>query len=270
MSEARIDEYLAGRRLYGNDFAPAEVKAWYEREREGYASLGASARTEYVYAYHSLNYAHGFRHIPVQQYQRVLGIGSAYGDELTPIAGRAARITILEPSRSLRAQMIDHAPLEYVEPDPLGTLPFPDDTFQLVVALGVLHHIPNVSAVFAEIARCTDSGGWVLLREPTISMGDWRHPRRGLTSDERGIPLRLLREMLSDAGLEVVRETRCMFSLTGRLSRVTGRPAYNSRRIVALDRLLCRVFAWNHVYHATNVMAKLRPTSVFYVLRRLH
>ena len=91
--------------------------------------------------------------------------------------------------------------------------------FALVTCFGVLHHIPNVSFVMSELGRVLEPGGVMLLREPVISMGDWRKPRRGLTKRERGIPLHLLQRIAVESGFEVIKQSLCMFPTTPRLFR---------------------------------------------------
>jgi ubiquinone/menaquinone biosynthesis C-methylase UbiE len=81
---------------------------------------------------------------------------------------------------------LNGVPLTYVKPVASGTLPFPDGTFDLITFSGVLHHIPNVSYVVGELARVVTPDGYLLLREPIHSMGDWRGPRRGLTKKNAG------------------------------------------------------------------------------------
>ena len=140
-------------------------------------------------------------------------------------------------------------------------------TFDLITCLGVLHHIPNVSTVLTELRRSLKPGGYLLLREPVISMGDWRHPRPGLTQHERGIPLPLFRTLIAQRDFEVVSERLCMFPATAKLASAAGQAAYNSPFATRLDAVLSRILAWNLRYHATSLPAKFRPTSVYYVLR---
>jgi SAM-dependent methyltransferase len=201
--------YLRGDELYGDTFTGPELDRWFAEEAEGYADLGAKDIRAYRYSYHALNWFHGFRHLPSRAFGAVLGFGSAYGDELEPIAHRAERIVILEPSDAFVHADLNGVPLTYVKPVASGTLPFPAGTFDLITCSGVLHHIPNVSYVVGELARVVTPDGYLLLREPIHSMGDWRGPRRGLTKNERGIPIRLLRAIIARAGLTIVREAPC-------------------------------------------------------------
>jgi SAM-dependent methyltransferase len=192
-----------------------------------------------------------------------LGMGSAYGEELAPVIERANRITILEPSDGFR-----NPRFEYVKPAPNGLMPFNDSSFDLITCLGVLHHIPNVSTVLRELSRCLATGGVILLREPIVSLGDWSRPRKGLTKRERGIPLPIFRDIIRSSGLEIERESKCMFSLTARLKWFLRRPAYNSPAAVYADSLLCALPIWSRCYHSRVWIQKLKPWAVFYILRK--
>lgn len=259
--------YFAGEKLYGNDFCPEEIEKWFRDEEMAYFRLDNREVAGYEYAYHALNKFHGFRHLPETKFKKVLGIGSAYGEEFRPVLGKVSSVTILEPAPGFRSGALDGIDVEYVKPMPTGFFPFSPNQFDLVTCLGVLHHIPNVGRVIAEISRCTSPGGYVLLREPVISMGDWRHPRPGLTARERGIPLSILRDMIRSSGFTVVREARCLFPITPRLHYVMKSAVFNSTACVLIDALICSL-PWPDRYHATNVIQRLRPWGVYYVLRK--
>lgn len=266
---AAIDECLAGRALWGDDFPPDAIEAWWASEREAYAELGAGDCGAIPYAYHALHRICGFRHLAgIARFPRVLGFGAAWGDEFLGIIDRVGELTIVDPSETMTSRAIGGRPATYVRPRPDGVLPFPDGQFDLISCHQVLHHIPNVTAVTRELARVLAPEGVLLLCEPTTSMGDWRRPRPGLTARERGIPRPLLLKILAGAGLRVLRETRCIFPLTRRLGALTGHGLYNSAAGVWLDLWLSRLFDWNRTYHATHPLAKLRPTSSYFVLRR--
>ena len=204
------DPYFSGQRLWGDDFADEAIKEWFEAEREGYALIGSDGHVagQGSYGHHLVNTRYGFRFLPGGRIGTVLGIGSTFGHEFQPIADRIDDLTIVEPS-SLRETHVNGVPIRYVEPASSGDLPFDDRSFDLVTGFGVLHHIPNVSHVIAEVGRVTKRGGWFLSREPIISLGDWGRPRRGLTKNERGIPRHLYLKALQDAGFEVVSASPC-------------------------------------------------------------
>lgn len=263
-----MEVYFSGKKLYGNDFSPDQIDAWFADEADGYFNLTQSVDAEYAYGYHALNKRHGYSALPKRRYAHVLGIGSAYGDELGPILEYSDRISILEPSDGFNKTALNSVPLSNIKPVSSGDMPFDTSSLDLITCLGVLHHIPNVSKLVNEFYRVLKPDGYALVREPIISMGDWRKPRTGLTKRERGIPLPVLRNFIKQAGFTVVRERKCMFSLTSRLKHVISGPVFNNMAMVELDALLSALPIWPRVYHSRNAFQKLRATAVFYVLKK--
>lgn len=261
--------YFAGEKLYGDDFSPDQIEAWFKDEAEGYANLGSKNRNAYRYAYHQLNIHHGYSHLGSRRFERALGLGSAYGDEFFPIIDRIGHLAILDPSDAFSATRdVKGVPCEYRKPNMDGSMSFPDGCFDLIVALGVLHHVPNVSRVMSECARCLSKNGIMLVREPIVSMGDWRKPRPGGTKRERGIPLKIFERIIEDCGFHVRREALCSFPAMAGLASRIGIAAHNSVPMVWLDSLLSRLFSWNVTYHRTTFVAKLAPASAFFVLEK--
>ena len=268
MNLTNMDECFAGTRLYGDDFGPEEIAAWYADEKEGYATLGNKNRASYVYQYHSLNGRHGFRFIGGRRFRNVLGFGSAFGDEFLPILNQIDHLTILDPSEVFRADSVGGVPCQWRQPSIDGILPFPRDSFDLITCIGVLHHIPNVTTVVNELYRCLSPGGYLLLREPIISMGDWTKPRRTATKRERGIPLHILCRIIREAGFRVISQQLCVFPLIARIWRRFGRSAYNSGVATRIDEILCGWLRHRVRYHATQLSHKIRPTAVYFVLTK--
>lgn len=268
-SDSDIQACLRGDRLYGDDFSPEQIARWYADEKEGYADLGAKNESTYAYPYHAMNIAHGFNHLPAnQRFTHAMGFGAAYGEELKPLLSRIDRITIMDPSDAFVKESVGDVPAQWVKPDPSGRMPFPDQTFDLITCFGVLHHVPNVSFVLREMVRVLKPGGYALIREPVVSMGDWRKPRQGLTKHERGIPLTIFRKMVADAGFAIVRERRIAFRPWIHVSAKLGVWPYNSTWSTAMDSALSRFFLWNNRYHAGGVLDKFRPAAVYAVLRK--
>lgn len=147
-------------------------------------------------------------------------------------------------------------------------MPFDDSSFDLVSVLGVLHHIPNVSQVLGECSRVLACGGKMILREPIVSMGDWRKPRYGLTKRERGIPIDVLKEIITGKGFRIVSESLCGFPPLLRVSHALGVSPFQNRFVTGLDAFLSNSFRWNLRYHAESFFQKIRPTSVFLVLTK--
>ena len=272
--ETKVERALRGEILFGDDFSTEEITQWFEDEREGYFNLyhgtdKPEAPQNLTYEYAELAEQHCFKWLPMRRFAHALGIGSAHGAELKPILARCKSITVLEPSDGFASTLIDGKPVKYIQPLPSGLMPFSSAAFDIIVCFSVLHHIPNVSTVISEMFRVLEPGGFVLLREPTHSMGDWRRPRRGLTKRERGIPLAILRKIISDVGFTIERETSCMFSLMSRLSPLLGgRSVWTSKAIVKADRAICALPIWPRKYGAERAWHKIRPTAVSFVIKK--
>lgn len=271
--KARIELALSGEAIYGDDFTEEEIKAWFKDEEEGYFDLyyGSGDQAELrigPYEFEHLAAVHAFRWIPDKPYDSVLGVGCAHGLELRPILPKCSKITILEPSSGFAATEIDGKPVEYVKPQASGIMPFVNESFDMIICFSVLHHIPNVSTVLKEMFRVLKPGGYVLLREPTHSMGDWRKPRRGLTKRERGIPFNIFRNIVLESGFKVERESRCVFSVLQRLAPLMSNPIWTYRWIVYIDRILCSLPFWSEKYHATKIWHRFRPTAASFILTK--
>jgi len=263
-AKSTFEQYSDGKLLYGEDFSPKEIEEWFRDEAEAYYNLPLDQEVG-LYSYHARNWRHGFRYLPAMPFEHVLCLGGAFGDELQPVLGRTKKVTVLEPAGGFQ-----NPRFEYVTPNPSGRVPFADNSFDLVTCFGVLHHIPNVSTVVREMARCTKRSGWQLICEPIHSMGNWEQPRRMLTSRERGIPQAVMRKFILGSGLRIVRERKCMFSLTSRIQYLLpkGQFVFNTPWITVLDEYICSLPIWSRRYHATNVLQKLRPHAVFFVLKK--
>ncbi len=269
LTDAQMRQYLSGEQLYGDSLDEAGIAQWFADEEEGYANLGAANQQDYRYVYHAWNRLHGYSRLPGnQRFNHLLAFGSAYGEELLPVIDRTDAITVVDPSDAFVREQIHGVPATYVKPGVTGKLPAEDASFDMGTCLGVLHHIPNVTEVVAEIARTMKPGAYFLLREPVVSMGDWRKPRPGLTAHERGIPAPILKRICVEAGFEIVSAAPCGFALTPRLLGPFVKEVYNQPHATRIDAWLSRLFAWNKRYHATNAVSKLRATSLFLVLRR--
>lgn len=268
-----MSHYLSGKKLYGDDFSQAEIEKWFSDESEGYSSLGAKNTATYSYAYHQLNKFHAFRFLDSRCFDLALGLGSAYGCEFDPIAHAIKRIIIIDPSCEFSTDHgilgVPDVPTSYLKPKSNGDIDFPSCHFDLITSLGVMHHIPNVSHVLNECYRCIKPNGVMLLHEPVTSMGDWRHPRVGLTKRERGIPRDILDQIISDAGFAVVRRAYCNFPVVPKIVGRFGVSAYNNRCLTTIDACLSGMFSWNMKYHRTTFFSKLAPAGIFYILTKL-
>lgn len=258
--------FFKGEKLYGDDFSASEIAEWYAAEAEAYAALEANDEEEPKYYCHTLNWRHGFSKLPERSFKHALGLGSAYGEEFRPFANRLSKITILDPSERFVVEDIAGVPVDYRKPDVLGVISFDDATFDLMTCFGTLHHVPNVTFVLSEMGRTLAPGGYALIREPISSMGDWRHPRAGLTMHERGIPLHIMNAAIYNAGLHVISFSPCMLNPLARvMQKMTSTPIYNSVLGTELDALCSRMLKANCVYWRDTLVKRLAPSSGFWL-----
>ncbi len=258
-----MKKYLAGELLYGDDFDDREIEQWYNEEKEAYAEL--QSKEKYVYAYHESNRLNGFEHIKSEHFENVLGFGSAYGEELQPVLHKIKNITIIEPSDQLVSEKIGNIVPHYQKPEISGKLTFADSTFDLVTCFGVLHHIPNVTTVINELIRVTKPGGYLLIKEPINTMGDWTEKRHGLTKNERGIPEKYF-EKIFNGKVDIVKKTYIDTLSVYKILKKFFNLDFDSKKYTKIDRIVSKFLSWNSTYHRTGNFRKLAPAGIFYVL----
>jgi len=267
------EAWFSGMKVFGDEFSYQEIARWFEEETEGYAELGSKERSKYSYQYHVLNYTYGFRHLKkVKHFEHVLGFGAAWGHEFLPIIHKIGSLTITEPSENLRSKQIGTLKPDYVKPEIDGKLQFGKNQFDLVTCFGTLHHIPNVSFVLCELIRVLKPGGYLLLREPIISLGDWEKPRPGLTKNERGIPLSHFDNIFRNQPVEVIARNHC-FTMTYQIQKIAKRilrnPLISYRWYIYIDRLLSSLLKGNVRYHAVKKQHRIAPSNIFFVVRKI-
>jgi SAM-dependent methyltransferase len=266
------DIYFSGDLIYGADFSLEQIEKWFEEEKEGYANLINKDIPNYHYWYHELNKILGYNFLDKDiNFESVLGIGAAYGEEFYPIINRIKKLFILEPSDQLVSkQLSDIIPI-YVKPKMNGELDFRDNYFDLITCFGVLHHIPNVSTVLKEIYRVLAPNGYFLMREPIISMGDWTMRRNGFTKNERGIPINLLKKIITELNFRIISEKYC-FSMTSFFGRKFGsffkKPLYSYKYYIWFDLIISRILKWNYTYHPQKIIHRIAPQNIFFVLNK--
>ncbi|HKE94616.1 MAG TPA: class I SAM-dependent methyltransferase [Povalibacter sp.] len=262
-----MNPYFRGERLWGDDFSASQISDWYDDEEEAYANLYPHEPMEQTVGFDQLNWFHGFRHLQGRTFDATLALGSGFGTELLPIAGQLRDVTIVDASSQYsNGKLSQLTTVRYVKANPSGAIDLPTHSVDLVTAMSVLHHIPNVSYVLGELYRCLKPGGMALIREPICSMGDWRQPRNGLTLRERGLPRRWLEDRFRALGFHIRHAQPCVFPLVANLARFDDFRVWNNRLAVVCDALICRSLQWNDAYHRTTVMQKLAPHSCFWVL----
>lgn len=263
-SKALSDDVRSGRRLYGNDFTGEQLAAWVAAEFEGYYQLAASdyaANLGEGHEYAALNRADGAA-LRDRDYPVAVVLGCADGSDILALDVALGRVIAIEPARSWWRDRLGDVPAEFRMPNVDGTIDLPDASVDLVVAFGVLHHIANVEFVLRELGRVLKPGGRLALREPIASMGDFTAPRRGMTRHERGIPAALLRRFVTGAGLTISREAYCMSPGLPELAYRLGKRPYTYRWLVAADRVISRLLAFNDRYWRDRAWKKLAPRAL--------
>lgn len=257
---------LSGRALYGEALDEAGIAQWFTSEEKGYFEIAGGIGENPTVAIHR---HHALRHLPPGRFPTALALGAADGGEYAAFAPLVDRFIAVEPGRGFWRERIAGVPAEYRMPTMLGTLDLADGVLDLACAFGVLHHIPNVSSVLRELARVLKPGAPLVLREPIVSLDDFRRPRPGLTAHERGIPHALMDRMLQDAGFNLRHKSFAGFpGLQQVIRRIGITDPWDNPGFVAADALASRLTAWNARYWRPRLWDKAAPTMAYWVAQR--
>ncbi len=93
----------------------------------------------------------------------VADVGSSVGEISRGLIDRGARLACLDLSMKSLERCRAINPEAYVLHGNALELPFPDQSFDTVVSIGVLHHTPDCRKGFSEVARITAQGGTVVV-----------------------------------------------------------------------------------------------------------
>ena len=264
-------DYFSGKKVYGDDFSIEQITKWYEEESEGYANLGSKDHENYWYEYHEMNKFHGFKKLKKAGFNKVLGFGSAWGHEFEPIIDKISEITIIDPSENLKSTKIGDITPKYLKPNVDGHVSFANNSFDLITSFGTLHHVPNVSFILSEMIRVLKPNGYLLIREPIISMGNWQEPREGLTKNERGIPVAHFDEFFAKNPVKIISKDYC-FCATSIMERFWNKffktPLHSLKPYVYFDHFLSQLLKGNVHYHAQKKIHRIAPASIFYVVKK--
>ncbi|ASO18881.1 putative methyltransferase YcgJ [Actinoalloteichus hoggarensis] len=134
------------------------------------------------YAVGRFHYAAG---VPAKPFERALELGSGTGFFLLNLmqGGIAKKGSVTDLSPGMVKAALRNAENLGLDVDgrvgDAERIPYPDDTFDLVVGHAVLHHIPDVQAAMREVLRVLKPGGrFVFAGDPT-RIGDYYARRLG-------------------------------------------------------------------------------------------
>jgi len=141
---------------------------------------------------------------------RALDVGCGTGVLAARLAGAGYDMAGIDPSDGMLEVLRARTPaVEAVRAD--GTdIPFPDESFDLVLCVAVMHHIADPAAVratLAEMTRVTRPGGRILVWDHNPRNPYWRILMARVpqdTGEERLVPERELLDGLGAAGARIL------------------------------------------------------------------
>jgi len=261
----KINEFFSGEALYGDNFNDEQLLKWYQEEEESFFNMHYTS--DYVYHFTAIDKIVAGKFLTKEKLV-VLGIGSADGQEFKLFAQKIEKAHIIENANYPVIEALK-GKTDFIKADYTGKLSFNDNYFDLIICYSSLHHIANVSFMFNEFQRVLKPSGFLFVREPIISMGNWESKRAGLTKNERGIPIKIFRKIINNSGFSIKKEVIWNFRPFAKIiGAFYKKPIHNSILLSYIDIIFSKLFYINYRYHNTKWWHKFSPSSVFYILSK--
>ncbi len=196
---------------------------------------------------------------------RVLDVGCGSGvllQKLGHVAGYRAGVELSATAAAAAARVAD----EIVNLPVHAELPFPSDSFDVVICADILEHLPEPASALAAVSRFCRPGGAIVVSVPNVAnwearlrllRGIWRYEPTGIfdTGHLRFLTRETLVEMVVESGLQV---ESCV---AARVPRLTVQVPPLRRLPMPLRFLLNK--SWAVIGYG---LARLRPTLFAYQL----
>jgi ubiquinone/menaquinone biosynthesis C-methylase UbiE/uncharacterized protein YbaR (Trm112 family) len=153
-----------------DDYQVQEAKMWEDGWRRGVSGNALSAYEYNMKIFKKLGFwdesGEAARYIPSKKDHIVLDLGCGNGVSAANIKGKFVVGLELSEAQMVRAKK-RYTEVNYVAAD-AQFLPFKDGTFDLVVAINILHHVYKPKKVLKEIHRVLKEGGRLLTVDPNL------------------------------------------------------------------------------------------------------
>lgn len=126
----------------------------------------------YLHYWEGREYEHASEEIAIRRllrgkhFERIVDVGGGYGRICPILKEHASRVTLAEPSKQQlnigKEYLKGHDGIDMVLAQ-ADELPFKDASIDLITVVRVIHHLPDPTAEFAEIARVLKPGGYLFI-----------------------------------------------------------------------------------------------------------
>lgn len=200
--------------------------------------------------------------------KRILDLGAGNGIASFALAKNGWEVTALEPDASTEVgsgaiRLIREEtglPIDVV-PEGDRLLPFADESFDAIHARQVLHHVPDLDAMAAELARVLRRGGRCLTTRDHVADDEQQlaafraeHPLHHLYGGEHAYPLDHYLAAFRKAGLRVLQAWGPVESILNYFPATEGERQITIRQIAKHSYFrLGRLFAWSRGFQAAQL-----------------